>query len=371
MRIGVPKEIKPHEYRVGLTPGSVREYVAAGHKVIVEAGAGAGIGADDEAYRKAGAVIADTAEEIFASAGMIVKVKEPQPSEWSELREGQILFTYLHLAPDPEQTRGLLASRCTAIAYETVTDARGGLPLLAPMSEVAGRLAIEAAGAALQRHAGGRGVLLGGVPGVPPARVAVIGGGVVGTHAARMAAGLGAEVTILDRSLPRLRELDELFSGRVRTRFSTIDAVESEVFAADVVIGAVLIPGASAPKLVTRQMLGSMRRGAVVVDVAIDQGGCFETSKATTHANPTYEVDGIVHYCVANMPGAVPLTSSYALNNATLPFGLALAEKGLRALAENAHLRAGLNIHSGQVTNKAVADSLGLTFVPPEQAVAA
>jgi alanine dehydrogenase len=371
MRIGVPKEIKPHEYRVGLTPGSVREYVAAGHEVTVETGAGAGIGADDEAYRKAGAVIADTAEEIFASAGMIVKVKEPQASEWSQLREGQILFTYLHLAPDPEQTRGLLASRCTAIAYETVTDARGGLPLLAPMSEVAGRLAIEAAGAALQRHAGGRGVLLGGVPGVPPAHVVVIGGGVVGTHAARMAAGLGAEVTILDRSLPRLRELDELFSGRVRTRFSTIDAVESEVFAADVVIGAVLIPGASAPKLVTRQMLGSMRRGAVVVDVAIDQGGCFETSKATTHANPTYEVDGIVHYCVANMPGAVPLTSSYALNNATLPFGLALAEKGLRALAENAHLRAGLNIHSGQVTNKAVADSLGLTFVPPEQAVAA
>ncbi len=371
MRIGVLKEIKPHEYRVGLTPGSVREYVAAGHEVTVETGAGAGIGADDEAYRKAGAVIADTAEEIFASAGMIVKVKEPQPSEWSELREGQILFTYLHLAPDPEQTRGLLASRCTAIAYETVTHVRGGLPLLAPMSEVAGRLAIEAAGAALQRHAGGRGVLLGGVPGVPPARVAVIGGGVVGTHAARMAAGLGAEVTILDRSLARLRELDELFSGRVRTRFSTIDAVESEVFAADVVIGAVLIPGASAPKLVTRQMLGSMRRGAVVVDVAIDQGGCFETSKATTHANPTYEVDGIVHYCVANMPGAVPLTSSYALNNATLPFGLALAEKGLRALAENAHLRAGLNIHSGQVTNKAVADSLGLTFVPPEQAVAA
>jgi alanine dehydrogenase len=371
MRIGVPKEIKPHEYRVGLTPGSVREYVAAGHRVIVEAGAGAGIGADDEAYRKAGAVIADTAEEIFASAGMIVKVKEPQPSEWSELREGQILFTYLHLAPDPEQTRGLLASRCTAIAYETVTHVRGGLPLLAPMSEVAGRLAIEAAGAALQRHAGGRGVLLGGVPGVPPAHVVVIGGGVVGTHAARMAAGLGAEVTILDRSLARLRELDELFSGRVRTRFSTIDAVESEVFAADVVIGAVLIPGASAPKLVTRQMLGSMRRGAVVVDVAIDQGGCFETSKATTHANPTYEVDGIVHYCVANMPGAVPLTSSYALNNATLPFGLALAEKGLRALAENPHLRAGLNIHSGQVTNKAVADSLGLTFVPPEQAVTA
>jgi alanine dehydrogenase len=371
MRIGVPKEIKPHEYRVGLTPGSVREYVAAGHEVTVETGAGAGIGADDEAYRKAGAVIADTAAEIFATAGMIVKVKEPQASEWSQLREGQILFTYLHLAPDPEQTRGLLASRCTAIAYETVTDARGGLPLLAPMSEVAGRLAIEAAGAALQRHAGGRGVLLGGVPGVPPARVVVIGGGVVGTHAARMAAGLGAEVTILDRSLPRLRELDELFGGRVRTRFSTIDAVESEIFAADVVIGAVLIPGASAPKLVTRQMLGSMRRGAVIVDVAIDQGGCFETSKATTHANPTYEVDGIVHYCVANMPGAVPLTSSYALNNATLPFGLALAAKGLAALVESPHLRAGLNIHSGRVTNKAVADSLGLAFVSPEQAVAA
>jgi alanine dehydrogenase len=371
MRIGVPKEIKPHEYRVGLTPGSVREYVAAGHEVMVETGAGAGIGADNEAYRKAGAVIADTATEIFATAGMIVKVKEPQALEWSQLREGQILFTYLHLAPDPEQTRGLLASRCTAIAYETVTDARGGLPLLAPMSEVAGRLAIEAAGAALQRHAGGRGVLLGGVPGVPPARVVVIGGGVVGTHAARMAAGLGAEVTILDRSLPRLRELDELFSGRVRTRFSTIDVVESEVFEADVVIGAVLIPGASAPKLVTRQMLGSMRRGAVVVDVAIDQGGCFETSKATTHANPTYEVDGVVHYCVANMPGAVPLTSSYALNNATLPFGLALAEKGMRALVENPHLRAGLNIHGGRVTNKAVADSLGLAFVPPEQAVAA
>lgn len=371
MRIGVPKEIKKHEYRVGLTPGSVREYVAAGHEVIVETGAGAGINADDDAYRKVGAAIADTAQEVFASADMIIKVKEPQPVEWSQLREGQILFTYLHLAPDSEQARGLLASGCTAVAYETVTDARGGLPLLAPMSEVAGRLSIEAAGAALRRHSGGRGLLLGGVPGVPPARVVVIGGGVVGTHAARMAQGLGAEVTIIDRSIPRLRELDETFSSRVRTRFSTLDAIEQEVLAADVVIGAVLIPGASAPKLVTRDMLKSMKTGAVLVDVAIDQGGCFETSHPTTHANPTYEVDGIVHYCVANMPGAVPLTSSHALNNATLPFGLALANKGLAAIVEDPHLRAGLNVHRGRVTYKAVADSLGLSFIPPEQALAA
>ena len=371
MRVGVPREIKPHEYRVGLTPGSVREYGAAGHQVVVEAGAGAGIGADDEAYRRAGATVVGTAAEVFASCEMIVKVKEPQATEWVQLREGQILFAYLHLAPDPDQARGLLASGCTAIAYETVTDVKGGLPLLAPMSEVAGRLSIEAAGAALQRHAGGRGILLGGVPGVPPARVVVLGGGVVGTHAARMAAGLGAEVTILDRSIPRLRELDELFGGRVRTRFSTIDAIEQEVFEADAVIGAVLIPGASAPKLVTREMLRSMRRGAVIVDVAIDQGGCFETSRATTHANPTYEVDGIIHYCVANMPGAVPLTSSHALNNATLPFGLALANKGLAAIVENPHLRAGLNIHRGRITNRAVADSLGLSFVEPEQALAA
>jgi alanine dehydrogenase len=371
MRVGVPKEIKQHEYRVGLTPGSVREYVAAGHQVLVETGAGAGIGADDETYRKAGAAIAASAAEVFASADMIVKVKEPQPSEWVQLREGQILFTYLHLAPDPDQARGLLASGCTAVAYETVTDAKGGLPLLAPMSEVAGRLSIEAAGAALQRHAGGRGLLLGGVPGVQPARVVVIGGGVVGTHAARMAAGLGAEVTALDRSLPRLRELDEMFAGRVRTRYSTIADLESEVFEADVVIGAVLIPGASAPKLVTRDMLKHMKRGAVVVDVAIDQGGCFETSRPTTHANPTYEVDGIVHYCVANMPGAVPLTSSHALNNATLPFGLALANRGLEAILDDPHLRAGLNIHRGRVTYKAVADSLGLPFVTPEEALAA
>ena len=370
MRIGVPKEIKTHEYRVGLTPGAVREYVAAGHKVLVETNAGEGIGASDDIYRKAGADIADTSKEVFASSDMIVKVKEPQPVEWAQLREGQLLFTYLHLAPDPEQTKGLLKSGCTAIAYETVTDERGGLPLLAPMSEVAGRLAIEAAGTALQRQNGGRGLLIGGVPGVQPAKIVVIGGGVVGTHAARMAVGLGAEVTILDRSLPRLRQLDELFEGRVRTRFSTIEAVESEVFAADVVIGAVLVPGASAPKLVKRGMLSSMRKGSVIVDVAIDQGGCFETSHATTHADPTYVVDGVIHYCVANMPGAVPLTSSEALNNATLPFGLALASKGFAAVMANPHLRAGLNVHRGRLTNKAVAESLGLSFSPVENIAA-
>ena len=371
MRVGVPKEIKVHEYRVGLTPGAVREYVAAGHNVVVETDAGGGIGATDEAYRKAGAVIAGTAAEVFKTCDMIVKVKEPQPREWSQLREGQILFTYLHLAPDPEQAKGLMESGCTAVAYETVTDAKGGLPLLAPMSEVAGRLSIEAAGSALKRSAGGRGLLLGGVPGVVPARVVVLGGGVVGTHAARMAVGLGAEVTILDRSIPRLRELDELFEGRARTRFSTIEAVEHEVFAADVVIGAVLVPGASAPKLVTREMLKSMQKGAVLVDVAIDQGGCFETSHATTHADPTYEVDGIIHYCVANMPGAVPLTSSHALNNATLPFGLALANLGFAAVTQNPHLRAGLNIHRGRITNKAVADSLGLSCSPGGEPLAA
>jgi alanine dehydrogenase len=366
MRVGVPKEIKIHEYRVGLTPGAVREYVAAGHSVVVETNAGGGIGASDEVYRKAGAAIAATAAEIFATSDMIVKVKEPQAREWVQLREGQIIFTYLHLAADPEQARGLMASGCTAIAYETVTDAKGGLPLLAPMSEVAGRLSIEAAGAALKRSAGGRGLLLGGVPGVVPARVVVIGGGVVGTHAARMAVGLGAEVTILDRSIPRLRELDELFAGRVRTRFPTTEAIEQEVFAADVVIGAVLVPGASAPKLVTRKMLKSMQQGSVLVDVAIDQGGCFETSRATTHADPTYQVDGIIHYCVANMPGAVPLTSSQALNNATLPFGLAIANHGFAAVTRDPHLRAGLNVHRGRITNKAVAESLGLSCSPIE-----
>jgi alanine dehydrogenase len=365
MRVGVPKEIKSQEYRVGLTPGAVREYVAAGHEVLVEQEAGAGIGADDAAYERAGARIATAAEGVFAEAGMIVKVKEPQPQEWARLREGQILFTYLHLAPDPKQTEGLIESGVTAVAYETVTDDKGGLPLLAPMSEVAGRLSIEAAGMALKRFNGGRGVLLGGVPGVQPARVAVIGGGVVGTHAARMAAGLGAEVTVLDRSLTRLRELDDLFLGRVRTRFSAIETIEEEVFAADVVIGAVLVPGASAPKLVTRPMLKDMKRGAVVVDVAIDQGGCFETSRPTTHAKPTYEIDGVIHYCVANMPGSVPVTSSHALNNATLPFGLALAGKGVRAILDNPHLRAGLNVHRGAVTHPAVAESLGLRFTDP------
>jgi alanine dehydrogenase len=364
MLIGVPREIKIHEYRVGLTPGAAREYVAAGHSVVVETNAGVGIGASDEAYRKVGAVIADSAAEVFATSDMIVKVKEPQAREWSQLREGQILFTYLHLAPDPEQAKGLMASGCTAIAYETVTDAKGGLPLLAPMSEVAGRLSIEAAGSALKRSAGGRGVLLGGVPGVVPARVVVIGGGVVGTHAARMAVGLGAEVTVLDRSIPRLRELDELFAGRIRTRFPTTEAIEQEVFAADVVIGAVLVPGASAPKLVTRNMLKSMQRGAVLVDVAIDQGGCFETSHPTTHADPTFEVDGIIHYSVANMPGAVPVTASQALNNATLPFGLALAHNGFAAVTQDPHLRAGLNVYRGRIANKAVAESLGVSYAP-------
>jgi len=371
MKVGVPKEIKTHEYRVGLIPAAVRELTVHGHQVTVQHDAGIGIGFNDDAYRAAGAAIAATPEEIFAAADMIVKVKEPQPNEWVRLRPGQILFTYLHLAADPEQARGLLASGCTAIAYETVTDAHGGLPLLAPMSEVAGRLSIEAAGNALQRHRGGRGLLLGGVPGVAPAKVVVLGGGVVGTHAARMAAGLGADVSVLDRSLPRLRELDELFEGRVRTRYSTLEAVETEVFSADVVIGAVLIAGASAPKLVTRAMLKSMKRGAVIVDVAIDQGGCFETSHPTTHADPTFEVDGVIHYCVANMPGAVPLTSSEALNNATLPFGLALARKGLAAVAENPHLRAGLNIHRGRFTHKAAAESLGLPFSPADETIAA
>jgi alanine dehydrogenase len=312
-----------------------------------------------------------SAEEVFATADMIIKVKEPQASEWPLLREDQILFTYLHLAPDPEQTRGLLASGCTAVAYETVTDAKGGLPLLAPMSEVAGRLSVEAAGLALRKHSGGRGLLLGGVPGVPPARVVVIGGGVVGTHAARMALGLGAEVTILDRSLPRLRELDELFEGRARTRLSSLATIEEEVVVADVVIGAILVPGATALKLVRREMLTNMRRGAVIVDVAIDQGGCFETSKPTTHAEPTYEVDGVIHYCVTNIPGAVPLTSSHALNNATLPFGLSLASRGLAALREDPHLRNGLNVHRGRLTNRAVADSLGLNYQSADDVLAA
>ena len=371
MLVGVPSEIKTHEYRVGLTPDAVREYVSAGHSVIIQSGAGAGINAGDRAYEAAGGEIVESAEIVFETAEMIVKVKEPQRSEWKLLRDGQILFTYLHLAPDPDQTKGLLESGCTAIAFETVTDASGGLPLLAPMSEVAGRLAIEAAGSALKRHSGGRGLLIGGVPGVLPGRVVVIGGGVVGTHAARMAVGLGGDVVVLDRSLPRLRQLDELFQGRVRTRFSTAQALEEEVTAADAVIGAVLVPGASAPKLVAKGMLNRMKRGSVLVDVAIDQGGCFETSRATTHADPTYEVDGVIHYCVANMPGAVPLTSSYALNNATLPFGLALAKDFMKAINSNAHLAAGVNVHRGMLTNRAVADSLGMAFTDLESALAA
>ncbi|MEO2038428.1 MAG: alanine dehydrogenase, partial [Martelella sp.] len=354
MLVGCPKEIKNHEYRVGLTPASVREYVAHGHQVIVETGAGAGIGAGDDAYRAAGATVVPDAATVFARADMIVKVKEPQPSEWAQLREGQLLYTYLHLAPDPAQTEGLLASGVTAIAYETVTDERGGLPLLAPMSEVAGRLSIQAGATALQKANGGLGVLLGGVPGVQPGKVVVIGGGVVGLHAALMATGLGAEVTILDRSLPRLRTLDELFRGRVKTLYSTTEALENEIFAADLVIGAVLVPGAAAPKLVTREMLPGMKKGAVMVDVAIDQGGCFETSHATTHSDPTFVVDGVVHYCVANMPGAVPITSAAALNNATLHHGLMLADKGLAAISEDRHLRNGLNVHRGRVTNAGI-----------------
>jgi len=369
MRVGVPTEIKIQEHRVGLTPMAVREYVAAGHDVLVQAGAGAGIGATDADYATAGARIAASAAEVFGAAEMIVKVKEPQPAEWKMLRPGQILFTYLHLAPDPAQARGLVDSGCIAVAYETVTDAQGGLPLLAPMSEVAGRLAIEAAAFALRKPAGGKGLLLGGVPGVPPARVAVLGGGVVGTHAARMAAGLGAEVTVLDRSLPRLRQLDELFQGRVRTRYSSAAHIEDEVLAADVVIGAVLIPGANAPKLVTRKMLTHMRPRSVLVDVSIDQGGCFETSHPTTHDAPTYEIDGVIHYCVANMPGAVPATSSHALNHATLPFGLALAAHGEQALVQDVHLRRGLNVHRGRVTCAPVAQALGLHGVSAEAAL--
>ncbi len=369
MRVGVPKEIKVQEHRVGLTPMAVREYSAHGHEVLVQSGAGAGIGAADDAYVAAGAQIASDAQEVFAKADMVVKVKEPQPAEWKMLRPGQILFTYLHLAPDPEQTRGLIESGCIAVAYETVTDAHGSLPLLAPMSEVAGRLAIEAAAFSLRKSAGGKGLLIGGVPGVAPARVVVIGGGVVGLHAARMAAGLGADVSILDRSLPRLRQLDEMFLGRVRTRFSSVATIEDELLGADVVVGAVLVPGASAPKLVSRAMLPRMKPLSVLVDVAIDQGGCFETSRPTTHDAPTYEVDGIIHYCVANMPGAVPNTSSHALNHATLPFGLALAAAGEQALVDDPHLRNGLNVHRGRVTCEPVARALGLPYVDARDAL--
>jgi alanine dehydrogenase len=370
MKIGCPKEIKAQEYRVGLTPHAAREAVAHGHEVIVETGAGAGVGFTDADYGAAGARIVDRADEVFAEAALIVKVKEPQPAERARLREGQVLFTYLHLAPDPEQTRDLLASGATAIAYETVTDAGGGLPLLAPMSEVAGRLAPQVGAWALQKANGGRGVLLGGVPGVGPARVAVIGGGVVGTHAARVAAGMGAEVTVLDRALPRLRYLDDVFGGRLRTRFSSAGNMSELLAEADLVIGAVLIPGAAAPKLVSRAQLATMKPGAVLVDVAIDQGGCFETSRPTTHADPIYEVDGIVHYCVANMPGAVARTATIALGNATMPFLLALADKGWRqACSDDPHLLNGLNVHAGQLTHAAVGKALGIDVLSPRLAL--
>ncbi len=369
MRVGVPREIKTEEYRVGLTPSAVREYVRHGHEVLVESGAGAGIGASDDDYRGVGATIPASTAELFATAGMIVKVKEPQASEWAMLRPGQILYTYLHLAPDPEQAKGLIASGATCIAYETVTDDQGGLPLLAPMSEVAGRLAVQSAAEALMRSRGGSGLLLGGVPGVLPAHVVVIGGGTVGSNAVRMAVGLGASVTVVDRSLARLRWFDDLYAGRVRTLFSTAEAIEHEISHADVVIGAVLVPGASAPKLVTREGLKLMRPGSVLVDVAIDQGGCFETSRPTTHSNPVYTVDGVLHYCVANMPGAVPRTSAYALNNATLAHGLALADHGLDAIRRDRHLRAGMNVHAGQITYRAVADALGLPYVDPVAAL--
>jgi len=361
MRIGIPTEIKNHEYRVGMTPSAVREAVHHGHEVLVQAGAGAGIGCDDDSYRQAGAQVMPRAGAVFGAADLIVKVKEPQPAECAMLRRGQILFAYLHLAADPLQAEGLMKSGCTAIAYETITDARGGLPLLAPMSEVAGRMAIQVGAMALQKASGGRGVLLGGVPGVAPGKVVVIGGGVVGMHAACMAVGLGAEVTILDRSLPRLRQLDEMFAGRVITLYATLDATETAALSADLVIGAVLVPGAAAPKVIKRDQLARMLPGAVIVDVAIDQGGCFETSRATTHAHPTYEVDGIVHYCVANMPGAVPRTSTFALNNATLPYVLTLAAKGWRrACIDDTHLAAGLTVHEGAIVHPAVAHALGL-----------
>lgn len=370
MLLGVPKEIKTDEHRVGLTPAAVRELVHHGHNVLVEQGAGLGAGLDDAAYEAAGATIVADAEEVFARGDMIVKVKEPQPVECRRLRPGQLLFTYLHLAPDPEQTRLLLDSGATAIAYETVTDAAGRLPLLAPMSEVAGRMSVQAAAHALEKTQGGRGVLMGGVPGVRPARVVVLGGGVVGTNAARLAIGLGAEVVVIDRSLNRLKELDGLYGPAMRTLYATRETIEEAVITADAVIGAVLVPGAAAPKLIDRPLLSRMQSGAVLVDVAIDQGGCFETSRATTHRQPTYEVDGIVHYCVANMPGGVARTSTFALNNATLPFVLALADKGAaRALAEDPHLMNGLNVHAGQLTIEAVAEAQNLTAVTPADAL--
>ncbi|MGB8363509.1 MAG: alanine dehydrogenase [Rhizomicrobium sp.] len=368
MRVGVPKEIKNNEYRVGLTPPAVRELAAHGHEVFVETWAGEAIGLHDELYARAGASILPNADEVFAAAEMIVKVKEPQPVEIKRLREGQTLFTYLHLAPDPEQTAALLKSGAVAIAYETVTDARGGLPLLAPMSEVAGRMSIQAGAHCLEIAQGGRGMLLGGVPGVPAAKVVILGGGVVGTNAARMAMGLEAHVTILDVALHRLYELDLQFGAMLNTIYSTIDSIEEHVVAADLVIGAVLVPGAEAPKLITENMIRQMKKGSVLVDVAIDQGGCAATSHATTHANPTYRVHDVVHYCVANMPGAVARTSTFALNNATLPFTLALADQGAKAaMRSNPHLRAGLNVYKGALTYKAVGEAQKLPYESAEK----
>jgi alanine dehydrogenase len=364
MLIGLPKEIKNHEYRVGLTPASVRELTQHGHQVLVQNGAGAGIGMRDEQYVAAGATLASDAASIFAKADMIVKVKEPQPAECAMLRPGQILYTYLHLAPDPEQTKALVKSGAICIAYETITGPDGGLPLLAPMSEVAGRMAVQAGAAHLEKSKGGMGVLLGGVPGVPAAHVVILGAGVVGTHALQMAVGMGAKVTVLDKNVDRLRQLDLIFGNRIHTVFSSAQTVEDAVLDAELVVGGVLIPGAAAPKLVTRNMISRMKKGAVVVDVAIDQGGCFETSHATTHAEPTFVVDGVVHYCVANMPGAVARTSTFALNNATIGHAVALANKGWKqALKDNPHLKNGLNVANGQVTYEAVAKDLGYAYV--------
>ncbi|MDJ0653800.1 MAG: alanine dehydrogenase [Xanthomonadales bacterium] len=365
MRIGVPKEIKNHEYRVGLVPASVRELVAHGHEVVVQHSAGLGIGMSDADYEAVGATVLPDAQSVFDQAEMIVKVKEPQAVERAMLKEHHVLFTYLHLAPDPDQTRELVDSGACCIAYETVTDDRGHLPLLAPMSEVAGRLSIQAAAHSLEKSKGGSGVLLGGVPGVRPGHVMIIGGGVVGLNAAQMAVGLGAQVTVLDRDLDVLRRLDLHFDSRIHTMYSTADSIDRNLQTADAVIGGVLVAGAAAPKLVTREMLRHMQPGSVVVDVAIDQGGCFETSKPTTHADPIYIVDGIVHYCVANMPGAVPRTSTFALNNATLPFTLALADKGaVAAMKEDGHLLNGLNVNKGKITCEEVAEALDYDYVP-------
>jgi alanine dehydrogenase len=372
MRVGVPKEIKDHEDRVGLVPSSVRELVAKGHEVWVQETAGKGAGIADADYVKAGARIEADADAIWATADMIVKVKEPLATERKKLRKDQVLFTYLHLAPDPAQAKDLVESGATCIAYETVTSAAGALPLLTPMSEVAGRMSVQVGAHCLENAQEGRGMLLGGVPGVPPAEVLILGGGVSGTNATMMAIGMGAEVTVVDRSADVLRRLVAQFGTRIKTVFSTSDAVANLVAKSDLVIGTVLVPGAAAPKLVTRNMLKSMKKGSVIVDVSIDQGGCTETSKATTHSQPTYVVDGVVHYCVANMPGGVARTSTFALNNVTLPFVLALADKGWKkALAEDPHLRAGLNVHAGRITYPAVADALGYTLQPVEKALAA